>query len=169
MRSLLCYAHAMTMILSCHMQNFLAIRSLKFRWEHNEISNEFEFRWTKPCVWNGQHYQYKKCTMLCHVLVKLSKTPNKNNKYQNILTLKELWWNEILRSLKLWICTCIFMTKWSPLRIKSYIPSMMYTAFNSLRVSDAYMRRWTGSSLVQIMARRQAIIWTNAGILLIGL
>ena len=30
---------------------------------------------------------------------------------------------------------------------------------NSLRSSDAYMRRWPGSSLVQ------AIIWTNAGIL----
>ena len=34
---------------------------------------------------------------------------------------------------------------------------------NSLRPSDTYMRRWNGSSLVQII-----IIWTNAGILLIG-
>ena len=43
---------------------------------------------------------------------------------------------------------------------------------NSLRPSDAYMRRWTRSSLFQIMACRlsgaKAIIWTNAGILLIG-
>ena len=29
-----------------------------------------------------------------------------------------------------------------------------YTTFNSLRPSDAYMRRWTGSSLAQIMAWR---------------
>ena len=40
--------------------------------------------------------------------------------------------------------------------------------------SAAYMRHWTGSSLVQVMAcllavRRQAITWTNAGLLSIGL
>ena len=38
--------------------------------------------------------------------------------------------------------------------------------FNSLRPRDAYMRRWTGSSLAP--GRRQVIICTNAGILLIG-
>ena len=41
--------------------------------------------------------------------------------------------------------------------------------FNSSPSSAAYMRQWIGSALVQIMAiRRQAIIWTNVGILLIG-
>ena len=34
--------------------------------------------------------------------------------------------------------------------------------------SAAYMRWWTGSSLVQVMARRQAITWTNADLLSIG-
>ena len=42
---------------------------------------------------------------------------------------------------------------------------------NSLRPSDAYMRQWTnhhwfGNGLSP--GRRQAIIWTNAGIMLIG-
>ena len=34
--------------------------------------------------------------------------------------------------------------------------------FNSLRMSDAYMRHQPRPSLVQLMACRQAIIWTNA-------
>ena len=44
--------------------------------------------------------------------------------------------------------------------------------FNSLRPSDAYMRRSTntiGSDNALSPGRRQAIIWTNAGILLIEL
>ena len=43
--------------------------------------------------------------------------------------------------------------------------------FNSLRPSDAYMRNWLdiiGSDNGLSPGRRQAIIWTNAGILLIG-
>ena len=46
------------------------------------------------------------------------------------------------------------------------------TEINSLRPSDAYMRQWTnhhcGSDNGLSPGRRQAIIWTNAGILLIG-
>ena len=44
-------------------------------------------------------------------------------------------------------------------------------AFNSLRPSDAYMRQWTNQHWFRnglSPGRRQAIIWTNAGILLIG-
>ena len=52
------------------------------------------------------------------------------------------------------------------------IQSYAFTSINSLRPSDAYMRRWTRPSLIQIMGlspdRHQAIIWTDAGILLIG-
>ena len=44
---------------------------------------------------------------------------------------------------------------------------------NSSPPGAAYMRQWTGSSLVQVMAwgsvRRQAITWINAGLLSIGL
>ena len=39
---------------------------------------------------------------------------------------------------------------------------------NSPYTSAAYMRWWTGSALVQIMACCQAIIWTSAGLLSIG-
>ena len=35
--------------------------------------------------------------------------------------------------------------------------SYIYT----LRPDDVYMRQWTRSSLVQVMARRQVIAWTN--------
>ena len=59
----------------------------------------------------------------------------------------------------------------------SIFPCTDTLLINSLRLSYGYMRRWIGSSLVQIMAcrlfglspvRRQAIIWTNTGKLLIG-
>ena len=46
----------------------------------------------------------------------------------------------------------------------------MRQSVNSLRPSDAYMRRWStiiGSDNGLSPGRRQAIIWTNAGILLI--
>ena len=39
---------------------------------------------------------------------------------------------------------------------------------NSSTLCAAYMRRWTGSALVQAMTCRQAITWTNAGLLTIG-
>ena len=44
-------------------------------------------------------------------------------------------------------------------------------SFNSMRPSDAYLRQLItiiGSGNVLVPGRRQAIIWTNAGILLIG-
>ena len=44
------------------------------------------------------------------------------------------------------------------------------SAINSLRPSDAYMRKLTiiGSDNGSLPDRRQAIIWTNVGLLLIG-
>ena len=38
--------------LSWHVQNFMAITSLKLGWEQNDISIKFELRW-KNCSWNG--------------------------------------------------------------------------------------------------------------------
>ena len=56
--------------------------------------------------------------------------------------------------------------------IKSYFCQHVFpiTAklVNSLRPSDAYMRQKPNPSLIQIMARRHSIIWTNDEILLIG-
>ena len=43
-----------------------------------------------------------------------------------------------------------------------------HQVINSSPPSAAYMRQWTRSALAQIMARRQAIIWTIAGLLSIG-
>ena len=41
---------------------------------------------------------------------------------------------------------------------------------NSFPANVAYMRQWTGSALVQVMAGSgQAITWTNAGLLSIGI
>ena len=56
---------------------------------------------------------------------------------------------------------------------ESYICRIMwqYREFNYSPSFVAYMRQWFGSALVQKMAcpfRRQAIIWTNAGLLSIG-
>ena len=46
---------------------------------------------------------------------------------------------------------------------------ILFLLINSLRLRDAYKRKYTILSLFQIMAGRgQAIIWNNAGILLIG-
>ena len=44
-RSQQIFAHATTAQLSCHVQNFVAITVLEFRWQLNEISIEFELRW----------------------------------------------------------------------------------------------------------------------------
>ena len=44
-RSQQIFAHATTVQLSCHVQNFVAITVLELRWEWNEISIEFELRW----------------------------------------------------------------------------------------------------------------------------
>ena len=41
-------------------------------------------------------------------------------------------------------------------------------AIYSSTPSDAHMRQYTRSSLVQILVWRQAIIWTNADLLSIG-
>ena len=38
-------AHAMTAQVSCHVQNFVVITVLEWRWEWNEISIKFELRW----------------------------------------------------------------------------------------------------------------------------
>ena len=66
------------------------------------------------------------------------------------------WW--IRHGIINWICTP---------------PMLMYfrtrTQVNSLRPSDAYLRRWIiGSDNGLSLGRRQAIIWANAGMLLIG-
>ena len=50
-------AHAMTAELSCHVQNSVAIASLEFGWQQNEISITFEL-WRKNCWWNGPHWRY---------------------------------------------------------------------------------------------------------------
>ena len=54
--------------------------------------------------------------------------------------------------------------------LKGLTQSSLMTHLNSSLPSAAYMHQWTGSALVQIMACRlvrQALIWTNAGTLLI--
>ena len=44
-RSQQSFAHATTAQLSCHVQKYVAITVLEWRWDWNEISIEFELRW----------------------------------------------------------------------------------------------------------------------------
>ena len=44
------FAHATTAWLSWHVQNFVAISSLVFRWEYDECSIKFGLWWKKSCV-----------------------------------------------------------------------------------------------------------------------
>ena len=55
------------------------------------------------------------------------------------------------------------------IRYKPFVTQYIYIiqTINSMRVGDAYMRQWTDHQWSP--ERRQSIIWTNAGILLIGL
>ena len=51
-RSQQIFAHATTAQLSCHVQNFVAIKVIVSGWEWNVISTEFELRW-KNRQWKG--------------------------------------------------------------------------------------------------------------------
>ena len=46
------FTHSTTAVLSCYVHNYVAITSLEFGWDQNEISITFEF-WWKNCEWNG--------------------------------------------------------------------------------------------------------------------
>ena len=60
---------------------------------------------------------------------------------------------------------------WCSLHYILDVRKKFHLLLNSSPPSAAYMRRWTGPSLVQVMACRlfSAITWTNAGLLSIGL
>ena len=60
----------------------------------------------------------------------------------------------------------IYITKNVVLWRKIHSVHLQQHKVNSLRPSDAYMRRWTDNGPSPV--RRQAITWTNARILLIG-
>ena len=61
-----------------------------------------------------------------------------------------------------------YPTLWDICIMHCGVCNIVILGINSLRPSDAYMRQWSNHQMVQIMAcRRQAIIITHAGILLI--
>ena len=67
-RSLQNFAHAMTVVLSCHVQKFVMIIFLEKDWEQNNLSTKFGnkiemllVKWAPVCI---QHYGYERITPL---------------------------------------------------------------------------------------------------------
>ena len=87
------------------------------------------------------------------------------------------WWlhrDDSISILPYYVITVnLLLARHSYLRryLQPFISTVMHDDVNSLRLSDAYMRRWSNHHWFRESlspGRRQAIFWTNAGILLIG-